>query len=129
MTPTPVTFLNCCSIAGMDQSKACQIWQEVDRETYREFLTFLVTEIELSHVQMELLKQAMQLINGGKLSDEELKLEKLLLVLNEKQRGHAIDKLAKIYNKNIEERYDGVMAMMSMEQKQVVNAYIKTKHG
>lgn len=128
MTPTPVTFLNCCSIAGMDQAQACEIWQEVDRETYREFLTFLVTEIELSSVQLELLNQAMKQICEGKLAEEELKLEKLLLVLNDKQRGHAIDKLAKIYNKNIEERYDGVMAMMTMEQKQVVNAYIKTKH-
>ena len=123
----PENFTTICKIAGLPPERIRTAWGDVQEKILRDFFRWLAVEGNLSPGQQEKVLQLVE--NPDQIQQFGGIWETVAGVLEEKQLLLASGKMADIVLENLEKFYHSLRNIMTIEQRQVADAYIKTQHG
>lgn len=115
----PKTFVTFCRVNEIPDSKMAEAWDRIITESLKSFFTFLAEIISNDDVN--------KLDKDLKEKDNSETVTNFIKSLPEEQKQKASEKIAEILAENINGFYQAIGRKMTMEQRQVVNAYQNTK--
>lgn len=127
MNLAPRSFLDICAITDISEDKAQTIWLDIWEKTILEFLTWLVKDVDLSYEQTKKLGDIMSSIVDKTSGDYNI-LELIAPILREDQTRLVTEKFAQLFTTNLDDFYTDLKNKMTVEQKQVVNSFVKVAY-
>lgn len=119
----PKSFLTICKMAGFSEDKIQFLWIDVWEKTISGFLEWLIKDLDLNNEQLQKLEELFLTIENRE--SKQSILASLELILSEGQMRLAAEKFAGLFTVNLDNFYTNLRSKMNMEQKQVVDSFIK----
>lgn len=110
-------------MAGVSEDKIQSLWIDIWEKTTSGFLEWLIKNLDLNNEQLQKLEELFMTIDNWK--SKQSILASLELILSEGQMRLVTDKFAGFFTANLDNFYTDLRSKMNMEQKQVVDSFIK----
>ncbi|KKU20779.1 MAG: hypothetical protein UX31_C0028G0001 [Candidatus Nomurabacteria bacterium GW2011_GWA1_46_11] len=119
----PSVFLTLCRIGEMSRQEIDDSWSKITDKTFLEFSRWLIDETKLSDSQAVGLQKLVEAPQG----EEQKALGQLVQTFSPDQKQQASAKLLSSLVANLQEFYNTLYQGKTMEQKQVIDAFLKSK--
>lgn len=119
----PDIFLTFCRICEIPQEEITAAWDKITKKTLLDFSQWLVNEAKSSGSQTA----SLQKLVNAKGGEGEKALQEFVQSVSPDQRQSASAKLLSILATNLKDFYDSLYQGKTLEQKQVINAFLQSK--
>jgi hypothetical protein len=123
----PENFVTICKIAGLSPEKIGKTWEDIQKKILEGFFKWLSQDGGLTDEQKKKLLEIMG--NEAKITEAGGVWEAMAPLLSDEQLPVAADKMAEAMLDNLEAFYNSLRQIMTFEQRQVADAYIKNEYG
>jgi len=125
MNQAPKTFITICSMADIPLEEAQEKWLEIWEKTIRDFLVWLLKEVDLTPKQLQETEKIFNDVKSQKIKNRHI-LDLIIPILESDQQALAIEKFSEIFVDHLDNFYTDLKAKLNLEQKQVLKAYLST---
>lgn len=124
LNTSPKSFITICKIAEIPEEEIQPLWLNIWEKSISELLNWLTSDIDLSDEQLGKTEEVFA--NIGNSGHEKSIIELLKPILDDNQLKMITDKFADLLTTNLDGFYTDLKAKMTLEQKQVLDSFIKS---